>query len=144
MTKKGEENLIPLNKRTKSEQRKIQKKGGIASGIARNKKKKELEERKTIVETLKSVLYTDVTNKKLLQTLDKSGITEPKNYLTALVSSAVLRSVKKGNLADLLRLIEMIEGKPTERIEITNIDKSVMELQDYLAQKRKKNSNDTT
>lgn len=144
MSKKGEENLIPLNQRTKSEQRKIQKKGGIASGIARNKKKKEREERKTIVDTLKGVLYTDVTNKKLLQTLDKSGITEPKNYLTALVSSAVLRSVKKGNLADLLRLIEMIEGKPTERIEITNIDKSVMELQDYLAQKRKKNSNDTT
>lgn len=144
MTKKGEENLIPLNKRTKSEQRKIQKKGGIASGIARNKKKKELEERKTIVETLKSVLYTDVTNKKLLKTLDQNGITERKNYLTALVTSSIMRSVKKGNLADLLRLIEMIEGKPTERIEITNIDKSVMELQDYLAQKRKKNSNDTT
>lgn len=144
MAKKGEENLIPLNKRTKSEQRKIQKKGGIASGIARNKKKKELEERKTIVETLKSVLYTDVTNKKLLKTLDQNGITERKNYLTALVTSSIMRSVKKGNLADLLRLIEMIEGKPTERIEITNIDKSVMELQDYLAQKRKKNSNDTT
>ena len=142
MDKKRSENLIPLSQRTKSEQRKIQKSGGIASGIARNKKKKEREERKTIVDTLKGVLYTDVTNKKLLQTLDKSGITEPKNYLTALVSSAVLRSVKKGNLADLLRLIEMIEGKPTERIEITNIDKSVMELQDYLAQKRKKNSDD--
>lgn len=32
------ENLIPLNERTKEEQRKIQKKGGVASGKARRKK----------------------------------------------------------------------------------------------------------
>lgn len=34
-----ENNLIPLNERTKSEQREIAKKGGIASGKARRKKK---------------------------------------------------------------------------------------------------------
>ena len=35
---KGSENLVPLNKRTKAEQRKITKKGGIASGKARREK----------------------------------------------------------------------------------------------------------
>lgn len=34
-----ENNLIPLNKRTKEEQREIARKGGIASGKARRKKK---------------------------------------------------------------------------------------------------------
>lgn len=34
-----ENNLIPLNERTKDEQREIAKKGGIASGKARRKKK---------------------------------------------------------------------------------------------------------
>lgn len=34
-----ENNLIPLNERTKEEQREIAKKGGIASGKARRKKK---------------------------------------------------------------------------------------------------------
>ena len=34
-----ENNLIPLNERTKSEQREIARKGGIASGKARRKKK---------------------------------------------------------------------------------------------------------
>jgi len=34
----NEENLIPQNKRTKSEQRKIAQKGGVASGEARRKK----------------------------------------------------------------------------------------------------------
>lgn len=35
----NDDNLIPLNKRTKSEQREIRSKGGKASGVARNKKK---------------------------------------------------------------------------------------------------------
>ena len=36
---KGHENLIPQNKRTKEEQRAIAKKGGIASGKSRAKRK---------------------------------------------------------------------------------------------------------
>lgn len=35
----NEQNLIPLNERTKSEQRKIAIQGGIASGVARRQKK---------------------------------------------------------------------------------------------------------
>ena len=36
---KGQENLIPQNKRTKAEQREIARKGGVASGKARREKK---------------------------------------------------------------------------------------------------------
>lgn len=39
VTVANEENLIPLDKRTKSEQREITQKGGIASGAARRRKK---------------------------------------------------------------------------------------------------------
>lgn len=35
----NEKNLIPFDQRTKSEQREIAKKGGVASGIARRRKK---------------------------------------------------------------------------------------------------------
>ena len=35
----NEQNLVPINERTKSEQREITRKGGIASGIARRQKK---------------------------------------------------------------------------------------------------------
>ncbi|HER9031035.1 TPA: hypothetical protein VM885_001928, partial [Streptococcus pyogenes] len=42
----NEENLIPGNKRSKSELREITRKGGIASGKARRRKK----ELKTIIE----------------------------------------------------------------------------------------------
>ncbi len=44
-------NLIPQNKRTKSEQRKIAKKGGIASGEARRRKKTLKEELLLLLET---------------------------------------------------------------------------------------------
>ena len=38
MAHKGQENLIPLNERTKEEQREIARQGGIASGEARREK----------------------------------------------------------------------------------------------------------
>ena len=49
MAVKGQENLIPLNERTKEEQREIARQGGIASGIVRK-------EKKTMKETLRSML----------------------------------------------------------------------------------------
>lgn len=135
----GTKNLKPLNKRTKEEQKKIVKKGGIASGAARRKKREEKKIRKSIVDTLKDVLYTDIKNKKLLQMLDKNGINGEHNYLVAMISSAILKGVNRGNLADVLKLIEVLEGTATEKIEITNMDKTVMELQDYLLEKHKNN-----
>lgn len=51
----NDENLIPLNKRTKSEQREIQSKGGKASGISRNFKgalKKRLKDNPETMDTI--------------------------------------------------------------------------------------------
>lgn len=49
MAVKGQENLIPMNARTKDEQREIATKGGIASGIVRK-------EKATMKETLRQML----------------------------------------------------------------------------------------
>ena len=49
MAVKGQENLIPLNERTKDEQREIARQGGIASGIVRK-------EKATMKETLRQML----------------------------------------------------------------------------------------
>lgn len=58
----NEENLIPGNKRSKSELREITRKGGIASGKARRRKK----ELKTIIEqALNSVIPNEKAQKKL-------------------------------------------------------------------------------
>lgn len=141
MPRDGTKNLKPFNQMTEEEQKKIAKKGGIASGIASRKRKEERKKRKTIVDPLKDVLYSDVTNRKLLQMLDQNGISGEKNYLVAMISSAILKGVQKGNLADILKLIEVLEGSATEKIEITNMDQTVLDLQSYLADKRKGKEN---
>ncbi len=55
----NDENLIPMNKRTKDEQREIQSKGGVASGKARRKKKT----LKEIAEVIGNTIDTKNTNK---------------------------------------------------------------------------------
>jgi hypothetical protein len=46
------DNLVPLNERTKKEQTKIATMGGIASGKARNYKKEQIENLKLLLDTL--------------------------------------------------------------------------------------------
>lgn len=129
---------ITLDMRPVEERKEIARKGAIASNKAQREKKEKLKQRKTIVETLKDVLYSNVTNKKLLKILESSGIKGEQNYLVAMVTAAVLKGVQKGNLMDIMKLIEVLEGSATEKIEITNMDKTVLELESYLAKKKEK------
>ena len=135
-------NLISLGDRTPEEKSAIAKKGAIASSKKRREIKKQKEQRKTIVDTLKDVLYSDVKNKKILQMLDKNGISGEQNYLVAMIASSVLKGVQHGRLTDVLRLIEVLEGSATEKIEITSMDKTIEELQSYLSSKNKKHKKD--
>ena len=57
--RKTDENLIPLDKRTKEEQREIAKMGGKASGVARR-------EKKTMAQTLDMFLSMPLKNGKLV------------------------------------------------------------------------------
>jgi len=59
----GEQNLIPLNRRTKSEQREIAIKGGVASGVARREKKT----LKQIGDMIGSLKVTSEKNKEIMR-----------------------------------------------------------------------------
>lgn len=65
----NEQNLKPLNKRTKSEQREIAKKAGIASGKARKQKK-------YIKENLEELMSMDLKDIKLQENMRNFGILE--------------------------------------------------------------------
>ena len=65
----NEQNLKPLNKRTKTEQREIAKKGGKASGKSRRKKK-------YIKEQLETLLLLDLTDTTLTNNMRRLGIEE--------------------------------------------------------------------
>lgn len=70
-------NLIPINKRTKSEARKISQKGGKKSGEARREKKK-------LRELLENMLIA----------VDEDGLTYSEKILFALIQKALSGDVK--------------------------------------------------
>ncbi len=88
----NEQNLIPVNKRTKSEQREIQKKGGIASGETRRKKKS----MKQAMNTLLSLPVTDDDNKEKLISL---GIDPDDADNQMMVMATMMQKALNGNVS---------------------------------------------
>ena len=80
MARKGVENLIPQNERTKEEQRAIAKKGGVASGVARREKA----QLKSAVKLLLSLPVKDPNIKKQLSALGMSDKDIDNSILPAL------------------------------------------------------------
>ena len=127
------ENLIPLSKRTQREKRKIQKKGNETF-------KKNNEIKRTAQEVIKDVLYSGITLPELKKMVNKMDIykgEKDKNNLLALVISVFATGVKKGDSRILKDLVELAGEKPTEKIEITSTDSTILEIQEYLSSKKR-------
>ena len=105
----NEQNLIPTNKRTKSEQREIAKKGGVASGKARRKKA-------DFQKALKLVLSSEVPNEQLAVALEKLGYEKTNEMAIA------LNTVQKAVKGD-LRAVELIE-RSTAMMNKDTLDKA--------------------
>ena len=87
----NEQNLIPMNKRTKSEQREYTKKGGQKSGEVRRQKKK-------MKDIMNTILSLDIPDEEVKQTFKNAGLEdEDLNIQTALVYKQVENALK-GNL----------------------------------------------
>ena len=86
----NEENLIPNSERTPEEHREICRKGGIASGEARRRKK-------TLKEELIALLETNDNNNK--------------------ISVALLQRALNGDIQAFTTIRDTIGEKPTEKIE---------------------------
>ena len=86
----NKENLIPLNKRSKEEAKKIQTSGGIAIG----KKKTQA---KTLKECAPLLMSLDVKDEKAKKTLQGLGITD-ENYTNGMLATvAMFKEAMKGN-----------------------------------------------
>lgn len=84
----NEQNLIPLDKRTKSEQREIQSSGGIASGAARRRKR-------SLKEAADLYLSLPVTDRRVWNKIARDGV-EPEDIdnQMAIVAGLSERAVK--------------------------------------------------
>lgn len=82
------ENLVPFNKRTESEQREIARKGGKASGKARRKKA-------DFRKTLNALLTTEIDSPEWTPILEAMGL---ESTLEAAVNAAMIREALMGNV----------------------------------------------
>lgn len=107
----AQKDLIPQNKRTKEEQKRIAVMGGKASVKAR-RLKRDLKERLTLaLETIEK----EAANKKLVREL--MGEDEATN-LDVIVAKLVANA-KKGDIQSINQLLDRLYGKPTQPTDIT-------------------------
>lgn len=104
----NEQNLIPLDKRTKSEQRKIQSMGGCSSGVSRRRKK-------SLREAAELYLSLPVSDKRAWNRLARDGVeTEDVDNQMAIIAGLAMKAMKGDSKAAkvLFDLIGPAEQEP--------------------------------
>lgn len=113
----NEQNLIPLNKRTKSEQREYARKGGKKSGEVRRK-------RKAMKEQMEMLLSLPFKSKKQFNFMKELGIEEDNidNQMALMV--AMYSKALKGDVQAFNTIREVVQDEKTvkdeSRIQIVN------------------------
>lgn len=100
----NEENLIPLNERTKNEQREIQRKGGIASGAKRR-------EKADLKKKVNQILEMDVFSPQLKEALEEKGLNATNQTAIATV---LLQKALKGDMRAIELLAKMNGNEGTK------------------------------
>ena len=100
----NDENLIPLNKRTKSEKREIAKKGGKRSGEVRR-------EQKTYRDMAKAMLSATITDENILNELQAYGLSE--TDVKAYTLLGMIKASAEGSHNAFDRLLELVGEKDT-------------------------------
>lgn len=106
--------LIPLNQRTKNEQKEIARQGGIASGIARRQKK-------TLREIGDMLGSLDIKSEKNKEIMRKAGI-EEEDMINDV--GMLFRLNLKAQTGDIkaIELLAKLRGQLKEQVEQTNIE----------------------
>ena len=124
---KGQENLIPMNKRSKEEARAMGQKGGIASGEAR-REKKSLREKAQLLMSLSIQDQEELLKAKKLGLDDKDIDIEMMNliHMLNIIKKENFNSVGAFNsLKDLTG--EQQDNKETPNVQINIVDNSKLE-----------------
>lgn len=107
----NEQNLIPTNKLTESEQRELARKGGIASGIARRKKA-------DFIKVAKALLDCDVSEKEKEQIRKTFPIGDEEISYRTLIFIKQIEEARKGNINSAKFLVETTGEKPNDNVNI--------------------------
>lgn len=115
----NDENLVPMNKRSKNEARSLGAKGGIASGISRRRKR-------DMQQALNAILDMPLKKGKLQQIRNLSevkgkNITAEQAMLLAMVNKAL-----KGDVRAATWVRDTAGCKPVDRVEIDEVTTAVL------------------
>lgn len=128
----NEENLKPQSERTKSEQREIATKGGIASGKSRRRKK-------AMKERLREALDCAVVNPKVKKMIRQVGMGEEDSNNWDAVVASIVAGALRGDPRYARLLMELIgetgEEKRAERADKRDAKRLRMEMEDHAAAK---------
>lgn len=106
------ENLKPNKTLSKEEAKKLGRKGGIASGKSRRKKK-------AFKEMFNSILELDVKDKKLLKYIEDLGVNEKITNKTLLAVTTFKKAVK-GDMRAFEIIRDTVGEKPKDSIQLTD------------------------
>ena len=107
---RGDKNLVPMNKRTKDEQKRIAKAGGMASGAARRRKRDMQQALNAILDLpIKAGRLQQIRN---LSEIKGKNITAEQAILLAQVNKAL-----KGDTRAAVFVRDTAGCKPTDRVE---------------------------
>ena len=121
----AQKDLIPLNQRTKEEQKEICSKGGKKSGDARRKQK-------TYREMAKAMLSATITDEKMLNELKAYGLSE--TNVKAYTLLGMIKASGNGSHNAFDRLMELIGEKEQNQNEnvIAKLDKVLGDIDEVM------------
>ena len=112
MQKGRKENLISNKDRTPEELREMTRKGGIASGEARRRKK-------TMREALEMLLYETKLNEQTKQMLQAEGIKNADDFNHQMViTRSLIAKAESGDVQAYNAICSMIGEKPADKIDL--------------------------
>lgn len=135
----AQEDLIPMSKRTKAEQKKIATKGGIASGIARRRKRNMKDAIDMLLSNPCDLKSKDGKSIKLLA--KQLGIKEEDvdNQMAMIISMfKVSMSGGKNSVSAATFLRDTVGEKPVEVVEMNaSVNQVAQEIDDYVESRNK-------
>lgn len=127
----SEDNLIPVTERSKDEAREISRKGGIASGKARRKKK-------LMREQMELLLSLPLKNEKVQKKLTEMGIyKKDMDNQMALIASMFAKGLS-GDVPAATFIRDTLGEKAVEILEIRKpVEEVAQEIEDYVNKREK-------
>lgn len=112
MPKGRKENLINPADRTSEELREMTRKGGIASGVARRRKK-------TMREALEFLMYESKLTEQYKQMLKEQGVKPEDMNHQMMITRSLIAKAESGDVQAYNAICAMIGEKPAEKMELS-------------------------